>query len=132
MPKSNAIGYIPRKEILSEIKRVEKTEGLKFKRVPKIEIVRRQPSHGHNLVERAINPKTGKIESIKRAKVSITERTTKYTYMTPILLHELRENLYLQHGLDKRKKEKRKSPSSHRLAQKWWKKDESWGSKHRR
>jgi len=106
------------------IERIERTERKKFKKIPKV-IMKKRVGAGVAREEVKRTWKGNKIETVRSAKIYMTKKFAQ-EYQKPfvgaILMHEARESLHLQHGSDRGKG--RRSPSAHRKAARWEKKDE--------
>lgn len=116
---SNRLGKI--------IRHVEQTEGMKFKKRPTFSYTNQgtENSPARNTVRRSV---TGDNIKVTSARVQVNRkfaRSYQQPFVDAIVAHELRENLYHQNGIDRRKN----APDIHRKAQRWINKDERWAKR---
>jgi putative N-acetylmannosamine-6-phosphate epimerase len=127
----NIIKKASKGKYIGLVHHVEQTEHKKFRKVPIVYVVKRDNRMAHNNIKRTVNDK-GQVKKVNSASINITDnfqKRYKAPFVRAVLMHELRENLYMQHGIDKHTKSK-VDKSVHSHAQKWIKKDELWAKKH--
>jgi predicted SprT family Zn-dependent metalloprotease len=106
------------------IKHIEQTEGMKFQKKPTFAYTNKIGA-GHNIVKRSVSDGRVKVSS---AKVQVNRKFAQgyqQPFVDATVAHELRENLYHQHGIDRKKD----APNVHNKAQRWINKDERWAKK---
>lgn len=109
------------------IRHVEQTEGMKFKKRPTFSYTSKgsEDSPARNTVRRSV---TGDKIKVTSARVQVNRKfaaSYQQPFVDAIVAHELRENLYYQHGLDRKKN----APNVHNKAQRWINKDERWAKR---
>lgn len=109
------------------IRHVEQTEGMKFKKRPTFSYTSQgtEDSPARNTVRRSV---TGDNIKVTSARVQVNRKfagSYQQPFVDAIVAHELRENLYYQHGLDRKKN----APNVHNKAQRWINKDERWAKR---
>jgi hypothetical protein len=111
--KANIAGTIHLSQFEKELKIVQKTEHKRFKIIPTVFLVKHLNRYGKANVTRVhVGKQVYPITSI----IWMTNETNFTNIAQAVLLHELRETLYLQHGLDSKF-------DTHKQAETWWEHD---------